>query len=63
MQMALKSRKFSQEEKIHNKAVFDCFNTHLNAYRPYYDLEGDVYPWSVSEKGITFYEINEENIE
>jgi hypothetical protein len=53
--MALTIRRFSDEEKIHNRAVFDCFNTHLNAYRPYYDLEGDIYPWVVSEKGITFY--------
>lgn len=61
--MKLSVRRFSDEEKIHNKAVFDSFNTHLNAYRPYYELEGDVYPWAVSQKGITFYEINEQNIE
>lgn len=26
-------------------------------------MEGEVFPWIVSEKGITFYEITEENIE
>lgn len=56
--MALSIHKIPEEEKVHSKAVFDCFNTYLNAYRPYYELEGEVYPWSVSEKGITFYEIN-----
>lgn len=63
METALTVRRFSDHQKIHNKAVFDNFNVHLNAYRPYYDLEGDVYPWFVSEKGLTFYEINEENIQ
>lgn len=55
METALTVRRFSDHEKIHNKAVFDSFNLHLNAYRPYYELDGDVYPWFVSEKGLTFY--------
>jgi hypothetical protein len=46
--MALTVRRLSDDEKIHHKAVFDSFNTNLNAYRPYYELEGDVYPWAVS---------------
>jgi hypothetical protein len=32
-------------------------------YRAYYDLVGEVFPWNTSEKGMTFYEISEENIE
>ncbi len=63
MEVTLTVRRFSDWEKIHNKAVFDSFNTHLNAYRPYFELDGDVYPWFVSEKGLTFYEISEDNIE
>jgi hypothetical protein len=63
MEFSLTVRRFSDQEKNHNKAVFDSFNAHLNAYRPYFDLDGDVYPWFVSEKGLTFYEINEDNIE
>ena len=48
-------RKFNEYEKSHHKAVFDCFNCHLNVYRPYFELEGEVYPWAISEKGMTFY--------
>ena len=61
--MSLTVRRCSDYEKIHSKAIFDCFNAGLNAYRPYFEIEGEVYPWMVSEKGITFYEIKDDNIE
>jgi hypothetical protein len=61
--VTLSQRKIPEHEKIHNQVVFQAFNLGLNLYRPYYELEGEVFPWSVSEKGLTFYEINEENIE
>jgi hypothetical protein len=35
--------------------VFSVFNSSLNIYRPYYELEGEVFPWNTSEKGLTFY--------
>lgn len=57
------TKKVSDYESYHNRAVFQEFSRCLNEYRPYFELEGDVYPWVVSEKGITFYEISEDNIE
>lgn len=48
---------------MHNKAIFHCFNSGVNVYRPYYELQGEIFPWNTSEKGLTFYEINDENIE
>ena len=42
--------------------MFEAFTKLINEYRPFYELEGEVYPWVISEKGITFYEINEDNI-
>jgi hypothetical protein len=56
-------RKCTEYESAHNRVVFDAFTKCINVYRPYFDLEGEVFPWIVSEKGITFYEITEDNIE
>jgi hypothetical protein len=42
--------------------MFDCLNHSLNIYRPYYSFGGEVFPWLVTEKGMTFYSINEDNI-
>jgi hypothetical protein len=61
--MTLSVRKIKDYEKAHNLALFHAFNHGLNVYRPYYELEGEVFPWSTSEKGLTFYEISDENIE
>ena len=38
-EMALHNR-VPEHQKHHQKAVFDCFNSNLNIYRPYYELEG-----------------------
>lgn len=59
----LSRRKIPEFERLHNRAIFHAFNAGLNVYRPYYELEGEVFPWNTSEKGLTFYEINEDNIE
>lgn len=56
-------RKCTEYETAHNRAIFEAFTKSINVYRPYYELEGEVFPWIVSEKGITFYEITEDNIE
>lgn len=50
-------------EHIHNRAMFDCLNHALNVYRPYYSFDGEVFPWLVTEKGMTFYSISQDNIE
>jgi hypothetical protein len=44
-----------EDEKAHNWALFQAFNCGLNVYRPYFELEGEVFPWNTSEKGLTFY--------
>lgn len=42
-------------EKIHNKAIFDCFNEALNVFRPYFLIskyisisDGPPFPWTNS---------------
>jgi len=44
-------------EKIHHKAIIDCFNESLNCFRPYYFIDGAPYSWNYSEKALTFYYI------
>lgn len=50
-------------ERMHHKVLFDALNFSLNVYRPYFNFKGEIYPWLVTEKGMTFYSISEANIE
>jgi hypothetical protein len=57
-------------ERVHSRALLDCFNEALNQFRPYFLIsniffyaDGPPYPWNHSEKALTFYYIAEENIQ
>jgi hypothetical protein len=45
------------------RAVYDCFLAEADFYRPYFDMNGEPYPWHVSEKGVTFYNVGEESLD
>ncbi|CAD8199801.1 unnamed protein product [Paramecium pentaurelia] len=48
-------------EKIHNRAIFDTFNEILNYYRPFYQCNGQPYPWEYNRNLVVIL-YNNENI-
>ncbi|CAD8103882.1 unnamed protein product [Paramecium sonneborni] len=48
-------------ELIHNRAIFDTFNEILNGFRPFYQCQGQPYPWEW-EGNLVVILYNEENV-
>jgi hypothetical protein len=54
---------FLSYERVHNKAIFDSINEGINIFRPYFIINGQPYPWSQSEKALTYYFIREDCVD
>lgn len=50
-------------EFMHNRCLFDCINYELRKLKPFYDSNGECFPWDFKlTSSLTFYDISENNL-
>ncbi len=50
-------------EVAHNRALFDAFNLAIRHFRPYYSIGGSPYHWTIGDRALTFFFIEEHNLD
>jgi hypothetical protein len=47
---------------LHALAIYDDFVDCLAWYQPYFEVNGELYSWAISEKGMNVFVINQDNL-